>query len=48
MPSGPTTAFLIRVLICGTYKQLSPMGLVSWETAQDIAAVEAPDVQKNA
>ena len=31
----------------GTYKQLAAKGLVSWETAQDIAAVKAPGVQKN-
>ena len=31
----------------GTYQQLAAKGLVSWETAQDIAAVKAPGVQKN-
>ena len=31
----------------GTYEQLAAKGLVSWETAQDIAAVKAPGVQKN-
>ena len=31
----------------GTYHQLAAKGLVSWETAQDIAAVKAPGVQKN-
>ena len=31
----------------GTYHQLAAKGLVSWETAQDIAAVKAPAVQKN-
>ena len=31
----------------GAYKQLAAKGLVSWETAQDIAAVKAPGVQKN-
>ena len=31
----------------GTYKQLAAKGLISWETAQDIAAVKAPGVQKN-
>jgi integrase len=30
------------------YKQLAAKGLVSWETAQDIAAIKAPGVQKNA
>ncbi len=32
----------------GAYQQLAAKGLVSWETAQDIAAVKAPGVQKNA
>ena len=31
----------------GAYKQLAAKGLISWETAQDIAAVKAPGVQKN-
>ena len=31
----------------GTYHQLAAKGLISWETAQDIAAVKAPGVQKN-
>jgi hypothetical protein len=31
----------------GTYRQLAAKGLVSWETAQDIGAVKAPEVQKN-
>jgi site-specific recombinase XerD len=32
----------------GTYKQLAAKGLVSWETAQDIAAIQAPTgVEKN-
>ena len=31
----------------GTYKQLAAKGLVSWETAQDIAAIKAAGVQKN-
>jgi hypothetical protein len=26
----------------GTYQQLAAKGLISWETAQDIAAVKAP------
>ena len=34
-------------MLRGTYKQLAAKGLVSWETAQDIAAVKAPGVQKN-
>jgi len=32
----------------GAYEQLAARGLVSWETAQDIAAVKARGVQKNA
>jgi len=32
----------------GAYEQLATKGLVSWEIAQDIAAVKAPGVQKNA
>ena len=32
----------------GAYQQLAAKGLVSWETAQDIAAVKASGVQKNA
>lgn len=31
----------------GTYQQLAKKGLVSWEVAQDIAAVSAPPVRKN-
>ena len=53
--SGPcsrpawTSATVARRLsvLRGTYKQLAAKGLVSWETAQDIAAVKAPGVQKN-
>ena len=35
-------------MLRGAYEQLAAKGLVSWETAQDIAAVKAPGVQKNA
>ena len=53
--SGPcsrpawTSATVARRLsvLRGTYQQLAAKGLVSWETAQDIAAVKAPGVQKN-
>ena len=31
----------------GAYKQLAAKGLISWETAQDIAAIKAAGVQKN-
>src|SRR3954449_1435308 len=48
--AGRTSATVARRLsvIRGTYKQLAAKGLVSWETAQDIAAVKAAGVQKNA
>ena len=45
MKSG-TVARRLSVLR-GTYHQLAGKGLVAWETAQDIAAVKAPAVQKN-
>ncbi len=31
----------------GAYEQLAAKGLISWETAQDIAAIKAAGVQKN-
>jgi integrase/recombinase XerD len=31
----------------GVYRQLAAKGLLAWETAQDIAAIKAPAVQKN-
>ncbi len=34
-------------MLRGTYHQLAAKGLIAWETAQDIAAVKAPGVQKN-
>jgi site-specific recombinase XerD len=48
--AGMTTATIARRLsvLRGAYQQLAAKGLVSWETAQDIAAVKAPGVQKNA
>jgi site-specific recombinase XerD len=48
--AGRTPATVARRLsvLRGTYKQLAAKGLVSWETAQDIAAIKAPGVQKNA
>src|SRR5512135_3024640 len=45
MKSG-TVARRLSVLR-GAYEQLAAKGLVAWETAQDIAAVKAPPVQKN-
>jgi site-specific recombinase XerD len=50
LEAGRTPATVARRLsvLRGTYHQLAAKGLVSWETAQDIAAVKAPAVQKNA
>ena len=49
LEAGRTSATVARRLsvLRGTYHQLAAKGLVSWETAQDIAAVTAPAVQKN-
>lgn len=48
--AGMSSATIARRLsvLRGAYRQLAAKGLVSWETAQDIAAVKAPGVQKNA
>ena len=43
----PATVARRLSVLRGTYKQLAAKGLVSWETAQDIAAIKAPGVQKN-
>ena len=43
----PATVARRLSVLHGTYQQLAAKGLVSWETAQDIAAVKAPGVQKN-
>jgi hypothetical protein len=50
LEAGMTSATVARRLsvLRGAYRQLAAKGLVSWETAQDIAAVKAPGVQKNA
>ena len=50
LDAGMTSATVARRLsvLRGAYEQLAAKGLVSWETAQDIAAVKAPGVQKNA
>src|SRR5205814_9549973 len=50
LEAGRTSATVARRLsvLRGTYHQLAAKGLISWETAQDIAAVKAPGVQKNA
>jgi site-specific recombinase XerC len=47
--AGMTTATVVRRLsvLRGAYRQLPAKGLVSWETAQDIAAIKAASVQKN-
>src|SRR3954463_13401112 len=49
LEAGRTSATVARRLsvLRGTYHQLAAKGLVSWETAQDIAVVKAPGVQKN-
>ena len=49
LEAGRTSATVARRLsvLRGTYKQLAAKGLIAWETAQDIAAVKAPGVQKN-
>src|SRR5262249_26490303 len=50
LEAGRTPATVARRLsvLRGTYHQLAAKGLVSWETAQDIAAVKAHGVQQNA
>jgi len=50
LEAGIASATVARRLsvLRGAYEQLAAKGLVSWETAQDIAAVKAPGVQKNA
>ncbi len=47
--AGMTTATIARRLsvLRGAYQQLAAKGLISWESAQDIAAVKAAGVQKN-
>jgi site-specific recombinase XerD len=49
LEAGLATATVARRLsvLRGAYQQLAAKGLVSWETAQDIAAVKAAGVQKN-
>jgi integrase/recombinase XerD len=50
LEAGMASATVARRLsvLRGAYEQLAAKGLVSWEIAQDIAAVKAPGVQKNA
>jgi integrase/recombinase XerD len=50
LAAGMTSATVARRLsvLRGAYEQLAAKGLVPWETAQGIAAVKAPGVQKNA
>ena len=43
----PATVARRLSVLRGTYKQLAAKGLIAWETAQDIAAIKAPGVQKN-
>jgi integrase/recombinase XerD len=49
LEAGMTSATVARRLsvLRGAYKQFAAKGLVSWETAQDIAAIKASSVQKN-
>ena len=49
LEAGMTPATVARRLsvLRGAYKQLAASGLISWETAQDIAAIKAAGVQKN-
>ena len=49
LEAGLKSATVARRLsvLRGTYHQLAAKGLMVWETAQDIAAVKAPGVQKN-
>ncbi len=50
LEAGLSKATVARRLsvIRGTYRQLAAKELVAWETAQDIAAIQAPAVTKNA
>src|SRR6266446_302998 len=43
----PATVARRLSVLRGTYRQLAAKGLVSWVTAQDIAAIKASGVQKN-
>ncbi len=49
LEAGMATATVARRLsvLRGAYEQLAAKGLISWETAQDIAAIKAAGVQKN-
>jgi integrase/recombinase XerD len=49
LEAGLTSATVARRLsvLRGAYQRLAAKGLVSWETAQDIAAIKASGVQKN-
>lgn len=44
---APATVARRLSVLRGAYKQLAARGLVSWETAQDVAAVKATGIQKN-
>lgn len=43
----PTTVARRLSVLRGVYRQFATKGLVSWESAQDLAAVKAPPVAKN-
>ena len=49
LEAGMASATVARRLsvLRGAYEQLAAKGLISWETAQDIAAIKAAGVQKN-
>ena len=49
LEAGLSKATVARRLsvIRGTYRELAAKGLVAWEVSQDIAAIKAPQVQKN-
>src|SRR5262245_12460823 len=49
LEAGMSKATVARRLsvLRGTYRELAAKGLVPWETAQDISAVQAPKVEKN-
>jgi site-specific recombinase XerD len=49
LEAGLTSAAVARRLsvLRGAYQQLAAKRLISWETAQDIAAIKAASVQKN-
>src|SRR5262245_56000546 len=49
LEAGMSKATVARRLsvLRGTYRELAAKGLIPWETAQDIAAIQAPQVEEN-